>query len=135
MVIHSHVVAHQVFALRLISWLDSVLAYSEGFRALFSRILIEQEVGPTGRKQPSLLENILKHDTVLWKSARSAVHHLLISGSVASLVTIIDAQILKCFPEKIVDLKYLRNVVGAREQERFCNCLHQQLWNNNERLY
>ena len=73
MVIHSHVVAHQVFALRLISWLDSVLAYSEGFRALFSRILIEQEVGPTGRKQPSLLENILKHDTVLWKSARSAV--------------------------------------------------------------
>ena len=81
MVIHSHVVAHQVFALRLISWLDSVLAYSEGFRALFSRILIEQEVGPTGRKQPSLLENILKHDTVLWKSARSAVHHLLISGT------------------------------------------------------
>ena len=81
MVIHSHVVAHQVFALRLITWLDSVLAHSEGFRALFSRILTEQETGPSGRRQPSLLENILKHDTVLWKAARSAVHHLLISGA------------------------------------------------------
>ena len=42
MVIHSHVVAHQAFAMRLIGWLDSILAYSEGFRALFSRILVEQ---------------------------------------------------------------------------------------------
>ena len=85
MVIHSHVVAHQVFALRLIAWLDSVLAHSEGFRALFSRILTEQEVSSNGRKQPSLLENIMKHDTVLWKAARSAVHHLLISGNAAPL--------------------------------------------------
>ena len=32
MVIHSHVVAHQTFAMRLIGWLDGVLGYSEGFR-------------------------------------------------------------------------------------------------------
>ena len=32
MVIHSHVVAHQAFAMRLIGWLDGVLGYSEGFR-------------------------------------------------------------------------------------------------------
>ena len=80
MVIHSHVVAHQVFAIRLVTWLDSILSHSEGFRALFSRILTEQEVSTNGRKQPSLLEGILKHDTDLWKAARSAVHHLLISG-------------------------------------------------------
>ena len=80
MVIHSHVIAHQVFALRLVSWLDGILAHSEGFRVLFSRILIEQEVGSNGRKQPSLLEGFLKHDTVLWKAARSSIHHLLISG-------------------------------------------------------
>ena len=81
MVIHSHVVAHQVFSLRLLTWLDSVLAHSEGLRALFCRILVEQEVSPgSRRKQPSLLEGILKHDTVLWKAARSNVHHLLISG-------------------------------------------------------
>jgi hypothetical protein len=55
-VTHSHVVAHQIFALRLISWLECVLGHSEGFRALFSRILVEQEVGPTGRKQSSILE-------------------------------------------------------------------------------
>ena len=80
MVIHSHVVAHQVFSLRLLTWLDSVLAHSEGLRALFSRILVEQELTSGRRKQPSLLEGILKHDTVLWKAARSNVHHLLISG-------------------------------------------------------
>ena len=84
MVIHSHVVAHQVFAIRLVTWLDSILSHSEGFRALFSRILTEQEVGTNGRKQPSLLEGILKHDTDLWKAARSAVHHLLISGKAES---------------------------------------------------
>jgi hypothetical protein len=50
------VVAHQIFALRLIGWLESVLGHSEGFRALFSRILVEQEVGPNGRKQASILE-------------------------------------------------------------------------------
>jgi len=80
MVIHSHVVAHQVFAMRLISWLDGILAYSEGFRALFSKILVERDVGPSGRVQPSILEGMLRHDTVLWKAARSAIHHLLISG-------------------------------------------------------
>ena len=80
MVIHSHVVAHQVFSLRLLTWLDSVLAHSEGLRALFCRILVEQELNSGRRRQPSLLEGILKHDTVLWKAARSSVHHLLISG-------------------------------------------------------
>jgi len=80
MVIHSHVVAHQVFAMRLISWLDGILGYSEGFRALFSKILGEQDVGGNGRKQPSILEGMLRRDTVLWKAARSAIHHLLISG-------------------------------------------------------
>ena len=80
MVIHSHVVAHQVFAIRLVTWLDSILSHSEGFRTIFSQILTEQELGSNGRKQPSLLEGILKHDTDLWKAARSAVHHLLISG-------------------------------------------------------
>ena len=79
MVIHSHVVAHQAFAMRLIGWLDSILAFSEGFRALFSRILVEQEI-INGRKQPSILEGMLRHDTVLWKAARSTIHHLLISG-------------------------------------------------------
>ena len=38
-VTHSHVVAHQIFALRLIEWLDTVLGHSEGFRTLFAKIL------------------------------------------------------------------------------------------------
>jgi len=79
-VVHSHVVAHQIFALRLITWLDGILSQSEGFRALFSKILVEQEVGPNGRKQPSILEGMFRKDTVLWKAARTAVHHLLITG-------------------------------------------------------
>ena len=91
MVIHSHVVAHQVFSLRLLTWLDSVLAHSEGLRALFCRILVEQELSSGRRKQPSLLEGILKHDTVLWKAARSNVHHLLISG----LIRLTSAQEIK----------------------------------------
>ena len=72
-----HVVAHQTFALRLLSWIQTILDKSVGFRALFSQIMFDK----TDRSAKiSRLENFIRHDTCLWKSARSQVHHLFVSG-------------------------------------------------------
>ena len=76
-IMHGHVVAHQTYALRLLLWLQSILDKSSGFRALFSKVLLEK-TEPSGKI--SRLENFLRHDTFLWKAARSQVHHLYISG-------------------------------------------------------
>ena len=76
-VMHGYVVAHQTFTLRLLSWLQSLLDKSSAFRALFSNVLLEK-AEPSGKV--SRLENFLRHDTSLWKAARSQLHHLFISG-------------------------------------------------------
>ena len=83
-VMHGHVVAHQTFALRLLSWLQSILDKSSGFRALFSKVLLEK-AEPSGKV--SRLENFLRHDTSLWKAARSQLHHLFISGMLLEIET------------------------------------------------
>ena len=76
-IMHSNVVAHQTFALRLLLWLQYTLDKSSAFRALFSKVVLEKPE-PSGKV--SRLENFLRHDTLLWKAARSQMHHLLISG-------------------------------------------------------
>ena len=78
--IHNYVVAHQMLAMTLISWLDGTLSYCEGFRSIFSEVMVKKEFGSNGEQMSSILEGMLRRDTVLWKAARSAIHHLLISG-------------------------------------------------------
>lgn len=82
---HGHVLAHQNFALRLLEWLRGVLDMSVGFRALFSKIMLEKaEDGgscsslavSTPFRKVSRLEDFLRHDTALWKAARIRVRHI-----------------------------------------------------------
>ncbi|XP_040576594.1 E3 ubiquitin-protein ligase UBR2 [Lepeophtheirus salmonis] len=68
-------VAHQTFALRLLDWVQDILSYSDAFKAIFASVILKKE----GNK-PSLAESFFRHDTILWKQARSKVHHLLLSG-------------------------------------------------------
>lgn len=75
LVVHAHVVAHQLFALRLLTWLQKILMHSEGFRSLFC----EEALKPRGT-DPCIVEGILRRDSNLWKSARLHWHRLFISG-------------------------------------------------------
>lgn len=78
-VMHSTVIAHQTFAMRLLSWLQNMLGYCEGFRTLFSDIIVK----PTDLKDSDgtpLLELIMRSDVSLWKTARTQWHQLFISG-------------------------------------------------------
>uniref|UniRef100_A0A3B3RQR6 E3 ubiquitin-protein ligase n=1 Tax=Paramormyrops kingsleyae TaxID=1676925 RepID=A0A3B3RQR6_9TELE len=67
-ILHSAVMAHQSFALRLGSWLQ------KGFRQLFCQVALEpsQVAG-----QPSLISQLMLHDSKLYK-ARKVIHELIV---------------------------------------------------------
>lgn len=75
LVVHAHVVAHQLYAMRLLTWLKRILGYCEGFRVVFSEVALKIKLPDT-----SIVEGILLRDSTLWKSARLHWHRLFISG-------------------------------------------------------
>nr|CAD7425225.1 unnamed protein product [Timema monikensis] len=75
LVVHAHVVAHQLYAIKLLDWLQKILGYYEGFRILFSKVALENN-----SPDASIIEGILLRDSQLWKSARTHWHRLIISG-------------------------------------------------------
>ncbi|XP_008481541.1 LOW QUALITY PROTEIN: E3 ubiquitin-protein ligase UBR1-like [Diaphorina citri] len=74
-VVNSVVIAHQIYAMRLLTWLQKVLGYSESFRMLFSEVCLEEKAPDL-----SIVEGILVKDSQLWKAARLHWHRLFISG-------------------------------------------------------
>ncbi|GLV35573.1 Ubr1 ubiquitin ligase [Carabus blaptoides fortunei] len=75
LVVHAHVVAHQLYAMKLLSWLQIFLAHGEDFRTLFTEVALKAK-----QTDPSIIEGILLRDIQMWKSARTHWHRLLISG-------------------------------------------------------
>lgn len=71
-VMHSYVIAHQVFASRLLTWLHNILESAQAFRLIFSDIV--------NKDNGSIVENIIWTDTKMWKTARVQWHRLFISG-------------------------------------------------------
>lgn len=74
-VVHSHVIAHQIYALRLLTWMQNLLGYSERLRAVFSSVVLA-----SSPSEGCIIESILRKDTALWKSARLHWHKLFIAG-------------------------------------------------------
>ena len=75
LVAHAHVIAHQIFAMKLLGWLQGFISLCEGFRILFSNIALNTKL-----PEMTIVEGILTRDSQLWKSARTAWHRLFISG-------------------------------------------------------
>lgn len=75
LVLHAHVVAHQIFAMKLLSWLQVFLGHGEGFRKIFADVALKPQ-----NSDPCIIKGILMRDSLLWKSARTHWHRLLISG-------------------------------------------------------
>ena len=80
MIVHSHVVAHQNFAEKLITWLQAMMEHSSSFRALLGSLLLEHPMSGLGKI--CRLDNFLRNDIIMWKSARSSIHHFLIQGTI-----------------------------------------------------
>ncbi|XP_071789755.1 E3 ubiquitin-protein ligase UBR2-like isoform X2 [Asterias amurensis] len=69
-VMHTTVVAHQTYALRLLSWLSEVATYADGLRQLLCQELMKTFHG----SEDTILEQLMLQDTKLWKVARIQWH-------------------------------------------------------------
>ncbi|XP_062910214.1 E3 ubiquitin-protein ligase UBR1 isoform X1 [Mobula hypostoma] len=74
-ILHSSVVSHQAFALRLLSWLSQLIGRSAGLRQIFCEVVLHQ---PPGSDQPCLVSKLMLADTKLWKGARKVFHELIV---------------------------------------------------------
>ncbi|XP_074111177.1 ubr1 ubiquitin ligase [Cotesia typhae] len=74
-VVHAHVIAHQIFAMKLLDWLQQFMNHCEGFRIIFSDVALNTKLPDV-----SIVQGILNRDSLLWKAARTAWHRLFISG-------------------------------------------------------
>ncbi|RWS26023.1 E3 ubiquitin-protein ligase UBR2-like protein [Leptotrombidium deliense] len=84
-VIPTTVIAHQTYAMRLLSWLQQIIAYCEGFACVFSSVAMQpfpysDGESKEGQSSVLLLERIMRVDVQLWKIARSQWHQLFITG-------------------------------------------------------
>ncbi|XP_048393035.2 E3 ubiquitin-protein ligase UBR1 isoform X2 [Stegostoma tigrinum] len=74
-ILHSSVVSHQTFALRLLSWLNQVVSNSAGLRQIFCEVVLNQE---PDSNQPCLISKLMLADAKLWKGARKVFHELIV---------------------------------------------------------
>ncbi|XP_033841359.1 E3 ubiquitin-protein ligase UBR2 isoform X2 [Periophthalmus magnuspinnatus] len=73
-VMHSSVVAHQVFALKTLGWLSQVISCSDGLRRVLCSVALESGSGGT------LVDRLMLSDSKMWKGARSVYHQLLMNS-------------------------------------------------------
>ncbi|KAM5262884.1 E3 ubiquitin-protein ligase UBR2 [Ctenodactylus gundi] len=81
-VMHSSIVAHQNFGLKLLSWLGSIIGYSDGLRRILCQVGLQE--GPGGEGS-SLVDRLMLNDSKLWKGARSVYHQLFMSSLLMDL--------------------------------------------------
>uniref|UniRef100_A0A8C5KN28 E3 ubiquitin-protein ligase n=1 Tax=Jaculus jaculus TaxID=51337 RepID=A0A8C5KN28_JACJA len=81
-VMHSSIVAHQNFGLKLLSWLGSIIGYSDGLRRILCQVGLQE--GPDGENS-SLVDRLMRTDSKLWKGARSVYHQLFMSSLLMDL--------------------------------------------------
>uniref|UniRef100_A0A8D1GW28 E3 ubiquitin-protein ligase n=1 Tax=Sus scrofa TaxID=9823 RepID=A0A8D1GW28_PIG len=81
-VMHSSIVAHQNFGLKLLSWLGSIIGYSDGLRRILCQVGLQE--GPDGENS-SLVDRLMLNDSKLWKGARSVYHQLFMSSLLMDL--------------------------------------------------
>ncbi|KAJ7422966.1 hypothetical protein BTVI_11378 [Pitangus sulphuratus] len=81
-VMHSSIVAHQSFGLKLLTWLGSVIGYSDGLRRILCQVGLQE--GPDGENS-SLVDKLMLCDSKLWKGARNVYHQLFMSSLLMDL--------------------------------------------------
>ncbi|KAI2573819.1 UBR1 isoform 9, partial [Pan troglodytes] len=63
-VLHSEIMAHQKFALRLGSWMNKIMSYSSDFRQIFCQACLREE---PDSENPCLISRLMLWDAKLYK--------------------------------------------------------------------
>uniref|UniRef100_A0A8C1LG20 E3 ubiquitin-protein ligase n=1 Tax=Cyprinus carpio TaxID=7962 RepID=A0A8C1LG20_CYPCA len=76
-ILHTAIMAHQTFALRLGAWFQKIIGYSVGLREVFCQVALEPAADDNN---PCLISRLMLHDAKLYKGARKVVHELIFSS-------------------------------------------------------
>uniref|UniRef100_A0A672KXK0 E3 ubiquitin-protein ligase n=1 Tax=Sinocyclocheilus grahami TaxID=75366 RepID=A0A672KXK0_SINGR len=76
-ILHTAVMAHQTFALRLGAWFQKIIGYLVGLREVFCQVALEPAAD---NDQLCLISRLMLHDAKLYKGARKVVHELIFSS-------------------------------------------------------
>ncbi|XP_052436368.1 E3 ubiquitin-protein ligase UBR1 isoform X3 [Carassius gibelio] len=76
-ILHTAVMAHQTFALRLGAWFQKIIGYLVGLREVFCQVALEPGAD---NNQLCLISRLMLHDAKLYKGARKVVHELIFSS-------------------------------------------------------
>uniref|UniRef100_A0A8C9SYM4 E3 ubiquitin-protein ligase n=1 Tax=Scleropages formosus TaxID=113540 RepID=A0A8C9SYM4_SCLFO len=74
-ILHSAVMAHQSFSMRLGTWFQQIISSSVGLRQVFCQVALEPS--PTAGRA-SLISRLMLHDAKLYKGARKIIHELIV---------------------------------------------------------
>ncbi|KAK7880180.1 hypothetical protein WMY93_033162 [Mugilogobius chulae] len=82
-VMHSSVVAHQVFALKTLGWLSQVISCSDGLRRILCSVALESGPGPGSGSgsDGTLVDRLMLNDSKMWKATYLTGYHQLLMNS------------------------------------------------------
>ncbi|GBP60009.1 E3 ubiquitin-protein ligase UBR1 [Eumeta japonica] len=84
LVMHAHVIAHQIFAMKLLNWIQTFVSQEPSLRLAVSQVALgEDTVTSTGAGgavgSGVIVAGVMQNDSNMWKAARTAWHKLLIA--------------------------------------------------------
>lgn len=80
LVMHAHVAAHQMFAMKLLQWLQNFVNHEVGLRVAVSSTILGENTTSNNVIGGSVVANgVMQNDCNMWKAARTAWHRLLLA--------------------------------------------------------
>ncbi|XP_049878281.1 E3 ubiquitin-protein ligase UBR1 isoform X3 [Pectinophora gossypiella] len=89
LVMHAHLIAHQVFAMKLLNWLQNFVSQEPSLRLAVSQVALGEDSfgGTGGSSSGGVAGGVMQNDFRMWKAARTAWHRLLIATTLMDYTT------------------------------------------------
>ncbi|XP_075982328.1 ubr1 ubiquitin ligase isoform X2 [Anticarsia gemmatalis] len=88
LVMHAHVIAHQTFAMKLLTWLQNFVSQEQSLRLGVSQVALGEDVwGASCVAGGGVAVGVMQNDSRMWKAARTAWHRLLIATTLMDYTT------------------------------------------------
>ncbi|XP_037871161.1 E3 ubiquitin-protein ligase UBR1 isoform X2 [Bombyx mori] len=89
LVMHAHVIAHQTFAMKLLTWLQNFVSQEQSLRMAVSHVALGEDMwgSSTAVGGGGVAVGVMQNDFRMWKAARTAWHRLLIATTLMDYST------------------------------------------------
>ncbi|KAM3966089.1 LOW QUALITY PROTEIN: ubr1 ubiquitin ligase [Aphomia sociella] len=90
LVMHAHVIAHQIFAMKLLQWLETFVSLEPSLRLAVSQVALGADAWGASTSLHGgggVAAAVMQNDFRMWKAARTSWHRLLISTTLMDYTT------------------------------------------------